>query len=128
MKIPALLAALSLCGCASMIEHEKVEGWPQLQIVENYVSTYELNNVCAPYAGFGSSPLACAQFYFAEGRCVLWFSAEFPPTRDLLEHERLHCRGYDHVGETTMRDFLAGYRTAAVGGRGPIAAAPAAAE
>jgi hypothetical protein len=25
----------------------------------------------------------------------------------VIEHERLHCQGYDHPGESTMRNILA---------------------
>jgi hypothetical protein len=44
-------------------------------------------------------------------RCDIWLSESFAP-RSIVEHERLHCRGYDHVGATTMRDFLARYQAA----------------
>jgi hypothetical protein len=60
--------------------------------------------------GFGMVPLACAEFNLALGTCDIWLSDSFAP-RAVLEHERLHCRGYDHVGETAMRDFLTRYRT-----------------
>jgi hypothetical protein len=33
----------------------------------------------------------------------------------VVEHERLHCQGHDHIGETAMRDFLTRYRAATSG-------------
>jgi hypothetical protein len=33
----------------------------------------------------------------------------------MLEHEQAHCRGYDHPGESTMRDAWARWK--ASGGR-----------
>jgi len=103
-KIFAILAAL-LAGCSAM-GHQRVEGWPALEIVEHYVPHTEMRDRCAPYVGFGMSPEACAQFDLAAGKCHIWFSAEFPPQRFIVEHERLHCAGYDHVGSTGMAQFL----------------------
>lgn len=102
----ALLVALS-SACASIIGHEKVAGWPQLAVYEHYVPHAQMRERCARYVGFGSLPVACAQFRLAERRCDIWYSADFPPSRDIIEHERLHCAGYDHVGETKLRDLLA---------------------
>jgi hypothetical protein len=113
MKRPAALALLfplflSLGACTS-IGHEKVEGWPQLTVVEHYVPHHVMRDRCVKYTPFGSSPEACAEFNLAEQRCDLWFSADFPPPKAFIQHERMHCAGYDHVGETNMRDFLAAW-------------------
>jgi hypothetical protein len=106
----AILAA-ALGGCTSMA-HEKVEGWPELHIVEHYIPADEMYQRCRKYVGFGLVPLACAEFNLAARRCDIWLSRDFAPPA-IVEHERLHCRGYDHVGETNMRDFLARHQAAA---------------
>ena len=98
--------AVLVSGC-TMIGHERVAGWPELQIVEHYVPHAEMRERCAKYTGFGMSPEACAEFDFASRRCLLWFSADFPPQPWIVEHERLHCQGYDHVGMSTLRELLA---------------------
>ena len=103
-----VLMAMALAAC-SVIGHEKVAGWPALEVVEHHVPNAEMRTRCAKYVGFGMSPDACAEFDFVRKRCDLWFSADFPPPKAFIEHERMHCQGYDHVGETNMRDFLAGY-------------------
>jgi len=54
---------------------------------------------CVRYVGFGQSPAACAEFDFAQHRCDIWYSADFPPQPFIVEHERMHCRGYEHAGE-----------------------------
>jgi hypothetical protein len=108
----ALLAA-PLCACGTM-DHEKVDGWPELAIFEHRVPAETMREHCRKYAGFGSLLLACAEFNLAVGRCDIWLSESFAP-RLIIEHERLHCWGYDHVGSTYMRDFLARYRAAANG-------------
>jgi hypothetical protein len=96
-------------GACTTIGHEKVEGWPQLTVVEHYVPHHVMRDRCVKYTPFGSSPEACAEFNLAERRCDLWFSADFPPPKAFIEHERMHCAGYDHVGETNMRNFLAAW-------------------
>jgi hypothetical protein len=117
----ALLAML-LSACA-VIGHERVEGWPQLDIVEHYVPEAQMRDRCGQYTGFGTLPQACAEFDLSTRRCDIWFSADFPPNRDIVEHERLHCRGYDHIGASTMRSILArhqgenGLAASAGGGR-----------
>jgi hypothetical protein len=97
---------LSLGACTS-IGHEKVEGWPQLTVVEHYVPHHVMRDRCVKYTSFGTSPEACAEFNLSEARCDLWFSADFPPPKAFIEHERMHCAGYDHVGENNMRALLA---------------------
>jgi hypothetical protein len=105
----AVLLALMLQAC-TIVGHQQVQGWPQLAVVEHYVPELQLRERCVKYVAFGMSPQACAEFDFAARRCDLWFSADFPPTQSMVEHERLHCQGYDHVGMSTMQDILARYR------------------
>ena len=112
MKGHAVLLAVFaplLAGACTVIGHQKVEGWPQLAVSEHYVPHWQMRDHCAKYAPFGSSPEACAVFNLEARVCDLWFSADFPPPRSVVEHERMHCEGYDHIGETGMRDFLARY-------------------
>jgi hypothetical protein len=107
----AVLIALALfaTGCAS-IGHERVEGWPQLEIVEHYVAHHEMRNRCSLYAALGSSPEACAVFSFSTARCDIWLSADFPPASYVVAHERQHCAGYSHIGDNSMKSMLANYR------------------
>lgn len=114
--------ALLASGC-TVVGHERVEGWPELRIVEHHVPHQAMRERCMPYAHWSMSPEACAEFHLATGECHLWFSADFPPSREIVEHEYLHCRGFDHVGQRTMADILAGYRAAQQASAG--ASAPA---
>ena len=112
MKRHAPLAILFplLLGACTVIGHKKVEGWPQLTVIEHHVPHHVMRDRCVKYAPWGASPEACAEFNLAERRCDLWFSADFPPPTFFVKHERMHCEGFDHEGETNMRDFLARYR------------------
>ncbi len=96
-----------------MVDHQKVDGWPKLDIVETYLPHAQMRERCAKYMGFGMSPVACAEFHLGAGKCYIWYSAEYPPAKLIIEHERLHCRGYDHVGENTMANLLRRYYAAA---------------
>jgi hypothetical protein len=95
-----------LAGCSS-IDHVKVEGWPALEVVERYVPKAELHARCSEYVStMWVAPVACAQFDFVNARCYVWYSADEPPSAATIAHERLHCQGYDHVGDTTLRDLM----------------------
>ena len=96
----AALLALALCGCAT-IGHVKVDGWPELKVIEHHVRHVDMVDRCASYAGTEG----CALFYLSRGECHIYVSAEFPSAR-VLEHERLHCAGYDHMGSGNMRRML----------------------
>jgi hypothetical protein len=104
-------ALLGACGC-TLIGHERVSDWPRLEVLEHYVPHAEMRSRCGQYAGFGMSPEACAEFDLARGRCDIWYSADFPPPPPVIAHERLHCAGYDHIGESSLRAMLARYRAA----------------
>lgn len=96
-------------GC-TVVGHQRVEGWPQLKVVEHHVPHKDMRDVCQQYAPFGSPVEACAQFFFDRGECHVWFSADFPPQQWIKDHEYLHCQGFGHVGDNSMRDFLARWR------------------
>lgn len=104
VTLPLVVFSLGAC---TMIDHDKVEGWPALTVYEHHVPHHVMRDKCAQYTPWGSFPEACAEFDLAALRCDLYFSADFPPPKFFIEHERMHCAGYDHVGETHMKDFLA---------------------
>jgi hypothetical protein len=105
----AALMSVMVSGC-SVIGGERVSGWPELKIIEHHVSHREMRDRCMPYMGVGMSPEGCAEFNFAQSRCDIWLSADFPPPRFVVEHERQHCLGYEHAGENDLREILANLR------------------
>ena len=108
MSAVALMSAMA--SACSVIGGERVSGWPELKIIEHHVSHREMRDRCMPYMGFGMSPEACAEFDFAQSRCDIWLSADFPPAAFVVAHERQHCLGYEHAGENDLRDILANLR------------------
>jgi hypothetical protein len=97
----ACAVALISTGCAS-IGPEGVDGWPALKVIEHQVT--DIRAHCGAYALI---PIACAEFHFAKNECHIYTKPDAPAW--VLEHERAHCAGFDHPGETTMRDAWAGY-------------------
>ena len=90
--------------------HERVDGWPELQVVEHHVPSAQMRERCMKYVGPGMLPEACAEFDLANRRCDIWVSSDFPVPKIVMKHERMHCAGYDHIGDDNMRSLLARYR------------------
>jgi hypothetical protein len=109
VRFALAIAAASLAACTATISHEKVAGWPALEVVEHHLPHQQMLARCARWAQ-GMTPLACAEFDFTAARCDIFYSAERPPSRAIVAHERLHCQGHDHAGESAMREHLARYR------------------
>jgi hypothetical protein len=61
---------------------------------------------CARYVPVGQFAEGCVEFDFDAGRCDVWVSADFPPADYVVEHERLHCAGFDHIGDDNMKNVL----------------------
>ena len=106
----AALALACLSGCAVMDSHERVAGWPELKVVEHHVSNQEMRDRCNPYVGPLMSAQGCTLFFLDLREAHIYVSKDFP-SPSVLEHERLHAAGYDHVGsvgmQTIVRDWKA---------------------
>ena|SRR5260221_2320045 len=114
-RLAALALAMAAAACTTT-GPQRVQGWPELTIVEHYVPQQEMYRRCATYAGPGMSPLACAEFDFGESRCDIWLSADSWLRYFVVEHERRHCQGYEHAGQRVMEERLTRYRSAQGGG------------
>jgi hypothetical protein len=103
----AVLAALT--GCTVIDRHERVPGWPELKVIERHVSHQEMRDRCSKYAPPLSAPEGCTLFYLDQGEAHIYVSKEFP-LPSVLEHERLHAAGYDHIGSSGMRRMLVAWK------------------
>lgn len=101
MKAALLLA---LAGCSTIDHAPAPTDWPALKVVERRVSHAQMRDTCSAFVPWYLSPEACAVIRFNDRVCTITISADFPPSRSVLEHEREHCAGHDHPGETTLRD------------------------
>lgn len=101
--------AMLLSACTTIDHSPAPADWPQLKVIQHYVSSREMRNQCVQYAGPGSSPMACAEIDLHQGTCNLWFDKDFM-AQWLLDHELLHCKGHDHLGGTTIQRMMEEYR------------------
>lgn len=106
-----LLLAAALGGCATIDSHVRVDGWPELKIVEHEVGYREMRKHCLPYTGPLESPIACTVFYFDAGEAHIYVARQLK-FKAVLEHERLHAMGYDHHGSNSMKQILERWQAA----------------
>lgn len=106
MRTTMLLAVcLSLNACAVIDTHERVAGWPELKVVEHHVSQEEMLARCRRFVPPYMTPEGCTIFYLDHNEAHIYVSKDFPSQR-VLEHERLHAAGYDHIGSDNMKRIL----------------------
>lgn len=106
MRRASAVLALMLSACSTM-DHVAVPGWPPLAQIIHEVPNAQMRDRCAPFVGLAESPEGCAIFYLPAGECHIWVSADFPRA-GVLDHEKLHCAGFDHAGSTAMAEMLKG--------------------
>lgn len=106
------LVVLLLAGCASAQTYTQIDyssapaaDWPQLRELVYREPASAIPELCrrSPTYSAGATT-ACSSVNFAEGWCAIFLPAGHRHEAALLEHERAHCRGFDHPGETFTRD------------------------
>jgi len=101
-KVLALAAlTASLEGCTVIDGHERVPGWPALKVTEHYIPDAEMRARCTRYAPVLTLLQACTVFDLDRGEAHIFLSKDFHPSW-IVEHERLHAAGYDHIGSRAM--------------------------
>lgn len=102
-----LTMVVMLAGCMTTIDTGRgpPPDWPELEIVVMRVSEATARYYCP--AGFMQTVYACTIPSFADGRCLIYLASDSP---SILEHEKLHCKGYDHRGESAARDSWAKWK------------------
>lgn len=113
--IAVVLATVALLNGCTVIDKSTAPpaDWPRLQVTETLVGTLDMIVRCYKHLPLGMMllggiPLACAEIDLNAGTCTIWY-ASITPTQS-LDHEREHCDGHDHVGESTLRDFFARWK------------------
>lgn len=96
----APVAALALLSACSSIDHQRgaPADWPQLHVVVHREGFMP----CEPLLS------GCAVADFCTRRCDVYLRVAVP---GLEAHERAHCAGLDHPGESTMAAAWAAYKT-----------------
>ena len=103
------MSCLALSACAG-IDYSKAPpvGWPELDIVVIAQNLKEVQVTCRNDFLPKVQIRACAQANFSSGICRIFTSN--PDNIDLMEHEKAHCRGYDHPYESSIRDGFQSYQ------------------
>ena len=97
----ALLTAVNILGCTTIDMNSKIEDWPNLTVTEHFGTTQEMREACSKYVGGFETPLACTEWDFDEARTDSYY--EENPPQWILDHERLHQKGYDHPNSTYLK-------------------------
>jgi uncharacterized protein YceK len=98
-------------GCTSIDRHtDPPSDFPRLEVSVNYVPHHQMRDICSKYIPAFASPEACMEWDFSKKTCTIWLSKDFPPHPSVVEHEKLHCKGYDHIGDSTLRDAWTTYK------------------
>jgi hypothetical protein len=107
-----LFWSLSLLSSCTIIDIHTPppEDFPSLKVAVNYVPHHQMRDICSKYVPAFMSPDACMEWDFNAKTCTIWLSKDFPPHSSVVEHEKLHCKGYDHIGDSTLRDAWTTYK------------------
>lgn len=102
--VTTVLMALLISGCAHFdsIDYntKPPKDWPDLTIRVHTVTKEQILQACNKVVPF---PQACASINFYFKTCDVYVPEG--AARDFfIRHELAHCNGYDHVGETALRD------------------------
>ena len=106
-----------LAGCATTIDNHTPppSDWPTVAVVENQVSVGVLYQQCWKYVPewmkwLGAIVEGCAEIDFKKNVCTIWVRGDGFANAAIMEHERLHCQGYDHIGDSILRDEWEHYK------------------
>lgn len=107
-----LLSVLLLAGCASTIDMGRAPpaDWPAMK-VEIYQGTIQkFDEICGTGIIGLTHRVSCAHVDFAQQRCWIMVRPNQKLAPEEEAHEREHCAGRDHPGESTMRDGWERYK------------------
>jgi hypothetical protein len=73
------------------------DDWPKLDERITYADLETTRRFCNAPKLFKEKIISCAVMSFEYGLCMIYVR---PGDEDALKHERAHCAGFNHVGET----------------------------
>lgn len=104
----ALYLVIALSACTAINVHQKPPSdWPKLQVSIHKVGFWEMQKICGGsyLSGVLTQYMGCAWIYFDKGTCEVYYAADDKESAaNVIEHEVMHCEGYDHIGSSTLKD------------------------
>jgi hypothetical protein len=100
-----LWVSISLASCTIVGHKPTPQGWPELVEQIERPGFWQAQQICGAPIPFGIA-VACAQPDLVKGICRIILTSDDP---EVLEHEREHCRGKDHIGSTALADYYKEY-------------------
>jgi hypothetical protein len=108
-RLGIALALALVPGCTMVDRHVRIEGFPQLKVIEHHLGHAEMRDNCLPYTGPFMTPAGCTLFVFDRMEAHIVVSKDIPNPA-VLEHERLHAAGHDHIGSEGMKRMWLAWR------------------
>jgi len=96
------------------LNDEPVPGWPELRIETHYVARIAMRGHCLPVPAGTPIPDtsldSCARPDFWRGVCDVFIDVQSMRRAELLEHEKMRCRGHDYRDVDRLAEALRAWR------------------
>jgi hypothetical protein len=87
--------------------------WPKLDERITYADLETTRRFCNPPKLIRDRIISCAVMSFEYGLCMIYVR---PGDEDALKHERAHCDGFNHVGESKTQEAWEKWKRTKTGG------------
>ena len=123
MKNFVIALAIFLAGCATFIDQHKEPpaDWPLLTVREHRLDLWPLIKQCYPSVStfmklLGGFANACAWIDLRAMTCDIYVHSASAEDDPILAHEREHCDGKDHFGDSTLANLWAAWKERMIAG------------
>lgn len=102
------IVAVVIAGCTTIdLGNPPPADFPTMRVTIHHVHGGEVFKACYRFVPLyqqllGAIPEGCAYLDFAANTCTIWVRGDYPSKR-VLEHELLHCKGYAHGDDEFYR-------------------------
>ena len=93
-----------------------MKDFPDLKPIEIETNQATVGAICRAFSPPGATIQACSLLMFSAGICPIFVNAQTKnlvmpgDNATILEHEKAHCKGYEHAGSHEQAKALAVYK------------------